>query len=163
MERRLRSWCRKGGSALSVSGIWVVRWRSPFPRSSQLAALFLCQVAPLCLTTRPMTATAPMPIVPDKHGHFGQYGGMFVPETLMAALTELTAEYEKARNDPAFQAELDHLLHDYVGRPTPLYFAERWTQKLGGAKIYLKREDLLHTGAHKINNALGWRTQRSSR
>ena len=96
-----------------------------------------------------------LPIVPDKHGHFGKYGGMFVPETLMSALTELTEEYEKAKADPAFQAELDHLLHDYVGRPTPLYFAERWTQKLGGAKIYLKREDLLHTGAHKINNALG--------
>jgi len=92
---------------------------------------------------------------PDAHGHFGPYGGMFVPETLMAALTDLTAEYEKARNDPEFQKELDALLHDYVGRPTPLYFAERLTEKLGGAKIYLKREDLLHTGAHKINNALG--------
>jgi tryptophan synthase beta chain len=80
---------------------------------------------------------------------------MFVPETLMAALTELTAEYEKARKDPAFQEELDHLLADYVGRPTPLYFAERWSQHLGGAKVYLKREDLLHTGAHKINNAIG--------
>ncbi|MDB6076207.1 MAG: tryptophan synthase, beta subunit [Verrucomicrobiaceae bacterium] len=92
---------------------------------------------------------------PDAHGHFGQYGGMFVPETLMAALTELTEEYAKARQDPAFQARLDHLLHDYVGRPTPLYLAERWTEQLGGAKVYLKREDLLHTGAHKINNALG--------
>ncbi len=92
---------------------------------------------------------------PDAHGHFGPYGGMFVPETLMAALTDLTAEYEKARKDPAFQKELDALLHDYVGRPTPLYYAERLTEKLGGAKIYLKREDLLHTGAHKINNALG--------
>jgi len=95
------------------------------------------------------------PSAPDAHGHFGPYGGMFVPETLMAALTDLTHEYEKARNDPAFQVELDGLLKDYVGRPTPLYFAERWTEKLGGAKIYLKREDLLHTGAHKINNALG--------
>lgn len=93
--------------------------------------------------------------LPDAHGHFGQYGGMFVPETLMAALTELTHEYERARKDPAFQAELDRLLGEYVGRPTPLYFAERWTQELGGAKVYLKREDLLHTGAHKINNALG--------
>jgi tryptophan synthase beta chain len=80
---------------------------------------------------------------------------MFVPETLMAALNELTAEYERASNDPAFRKELDFLLSNYVGRPTPLYFAERWTQKLGGAKIYLKREDLLHTGAHKINNAIG--------
>ena len=78
-----------------------------------------------------------------------------MPETLMAALTELTHEYEKARNDASFQVELDGLLKDYVGRPTPLYFAERWTEKLGGPRIYLKREDLLHTGAHKINNALG--------
>lgn len=102
------------------------------------------------------SATAlPLPTMPDQHGHFGRYGGMFVPETLMAALNELSAEYDKARKDPAFQAELDRLLHEYVGRPTPLYLAERWTEKLGGARIYLKREDLLHTGAHKINNALG--------
>ncbi|HEX8297102.1 MAG TPA: tryptophan synthase subunit beta [Chthoniobacteraceae bacterium] len=92
---------------------------------------------------------------PDRHGHFGQFGGMFVPETLMTALLELTAEYERAKLDPAFSTELNGLLADYVGRPTPLYFAERLTEKLGGAKIYLKREDLLHTGAHKINNALG--------
>src|SRR6188508_3083316 len=93
--------------------------------------------------------------LPDRHGHFGRFGGMFVPETLMTALLELTAEYEKAKVDPAFKAELDGLLRDYCGRPTPLYFAERLTEELGGAKIYLKREDLLHTGAHKINNALG--------
>jgi len=80
---------------------------------------------------------------------------MFVPETLMSALNDLTAEYEHAKNDPEFQRELDDLLHDFAGRPTPLYFAERLTKNLGGAKIYLKREDLLHTGAHKINNALG--------
>src|SRR5690606_18572948 len=80
---------------------------------------------------------------------------MFVPETLMFALRELADEYEKAKNDPAFQKELDFLLAEYVGRPTPLYFADRWSAALGGAKIYLKREDLLHTGAHKINNALG--------
>ena len=96
-----------------------------------------------------------LPLAPDAHGHFGSFGGMFVPETLMAALTELTVEYAKARQDPEFQKRLDHLLHDYVGRPTPLYFAERWTEELKGAKVYLKREDLLHTGAHKINNALG--------
>jgi len=103
-----------------------------------------------------MTATAtPSPTKPDAHGHFGPYGGMFVPETLMAALTELTVEYDKAKKDPEFQRELDRLLSEYVGRPTPLYLAERWTKHLGGAKIYLKREDLLHTGAHKINNALG--------
>jgi tryptophan synthase beta chain len=102
------------------------------------------------------SATAlPLPTMPDQHGHFGRYGGMFVPETLMAALNELSGEYDRARKDPAFQAELDRLLHEYVGRPTPLYLAERWTEKLGGARIYLKREDLLHTGAHKINNALG--------
>jgi tryptophan synthase beta chain len=93
--------------------------------------------------------------VPDAHGHFGPYGGMFVPETLMSALNDLTAEYERAKIDPAFQSELAELLRDFAGRPTPLYFAARLTKNLGGAKIYLKREDLLHTGAHKINNALG--------
>jgi tryptophan synthase beta chain len=93
--------------------------------------------------------------LPDATGHFGRYGGMFVPETLMTALLDLTEEYEKAKADPEFQKELQYYLKDYVGRPTPLYFAERLTRELGGAKIYLKREDLLHTGAHKINNALG--------
>ena len=102
-----------------------------------------------------MSISAKSAPLPDAHGHFGPFGGMFVPETLMAALTELTEVYDKARQDPEFQKELDRLLADYVGRPTPLYLAERWTQHLGGAKIYLKREDLLHTGAHKINNALG--------
>jgi len=92
---------------------------------------------------------------PDAHGHFGAFGGMFVPETLMTALQELTDEYRAARKDPAFRKELNGLLGDFVGRPTPLYFAERLTEHLGGAKIYLKREDLLHTGAHKINNAVG--------
>src|SRR5438094_872670 len=93
--------------------------------------------------------------VPDARGHFGPYGGMFVPETLMSALHELAAEYERAKNDQTFQDELSILLRDFAGRPTPLYFAERLTNKLGGIKIYLKREDLLHTGAHKINNTLG--------
>ena len=93
--------------------------------------------------------------LPDATGHFGKFGGMFVPETLMAPLQELSAAYDAARKDPEFQRELDDLLENYVGRPTPLYFAERWTEKLGGARIYLKREDLLHTGAHKINNAIG--------
>lgn len=101
-----------------------------------------------------MAATATEQL-PDARGHFGTFGGMFVPETLMAALTELSKEYEQARNDPAFRDELDGLLRDFAGRPTPLYFAERWTEELGGARIYLKREDLLHTGAHKINNAIG--------
>ncbi len=103
------------------------------------------------MTTAPIDYAS----VPDSHGHFGTYGGAFVPETLMTAFHELTAEYERAKADPAFQAQLDDLLHNYCGRPTPLYFAERWTEQLGGAKIYLKREDLLHTGAHKINNAMG--------
>ncbi|MCB0177793.1 MAG: tryptophan synthase subunit beta [Anaerolineae bacterium] len=88
-------------------------------------------------------------------GKFGPYGGQFVPETLMPALAELEQAYEAAKADPEFQAELDHLLKTYVGRPSPLTFAGRLTEKLGGAKIYLKREDLNHTGAHKINNALG--------
>jgi tryptophan synthase beta chain len=88
-------------------------------------------------------------------GRFGAYGGRYVPETLMAALEELEHAYAEAKEDPAFQAELGDLLHHYCGRPTPLYFAKRLTEQCGGAKIYLKREDLLHTGAHKINNALG--------
>jgi tryptophan synthase beta chain len=90
-----------------------------------------------------------------KAGRFGIYGGRYVPETLMAALEELEQAYNEADADPAFHAELDGLLHHYCGRPTPLYFAKRMSEQLGGAKIYLKREDLLHTGAHKINNALG--------
>jgi tryptophan synthase beta chain len=94
-------------------------------------------------------------ILPDRGGHFGPYGGMFVPETLMSALNDLACEYEHAKTDPAFQDQLSSLLRDFAGRPTPLYFAERLTSRLAGAKIYLKREDLLHTGAHKINNALG--------
>jgi tryptophan synthase beta chain len=96
-----------------------------------------------------------MQTLPDSHGYFGPYGGMFVPETLMTPLRDLADEYERGRQDPAFQSELSGLLRDFAGRPTPLYFAERLTQKLGGPRIYLKREDLLHTGAHKINNALG--------
>jgi len=93
--------------------------------------------------------------VPDASGHFGAYGGRYVPETLVAPLEELAAEFAKAQKDPAFLHELKEMRRDFTGRPTPLYFAERLTQHCGGAKIYLKREDLLHTGAHKINNALG--------
>ena len=100
------------------------------------------------------TSTAPDQL-PDASGHFGPYGGVFVPETLMTALAELTAAYELARTDPPFQQELRHHLKEFAGRPTELYFAERLTRHCGGAKIYFKREDLLHTGAHKINNALG--------
>lgn len=99
-----------------------------------------------------MTATT---IYPDDKGQFGIYGGRYVPETLMQAILQLEAEYKKALADPAFQTELNTLLTDYVGRETPLYFAENLTNYAGGAKIYLKREDLNHTGAHKINNSLG--------
>jgi len=95
------------------------------------------------------------PTQPDRQGHFGPYGGMFVPETLMEPLNELTRVYKEALKDPSFKKELDYYLREYVGRPTPLYFAERMTRELGGPKIYLKREDLCHTGAHKINNSLG--------
>jgi tryptophan synthase beta subunit len=93
--------------------------------------------------------------LPDERGRFGPYGGQYIPETLMAAVAELEREYHAARADPAFEAELSSLLKHYVGRPTPLYFAKRLTEHLGGAKVYLKREDLAHTGAHKINNAVG--------
>ncbi len=96
-----------------------------------------------------------MSALPDTGGHFGPYGGRYVPETLMSPLDELEKAYLETRRDPAFQAELRALLRDYAGRPTPLYFAPRLTEALGGARIYLKREDLLHTGAHKINNCLG--------
>ena len=102
-----------------------------------------------------MPKTTTLPAGPDASGHFGVYGGRYVPETLVAPLEELALEYEKARKDPAFQHELQEMRRDFTGRPTPLYFAARLTEQLGGAKIYLKREDLLHTGAHKINNALG--------
>ncbi|HXI42846.1 MAG TPA: tryptophan synthase subunit beta [Bryobacteraceae bacterium] len=95
------------------------------------------------------------PAQPDAGGHFGAYGGRYVPEVLMSPLEELERTFFEARQDPAFQAELDELLRTYAGRPTPLYFARRLTKMLGGARIYLKREDLLHTGAHKINNCLG--------
>src|SRR3569833_3965733 len=102
-------------------------------------------------------ASAILPSAPSESrpGRFGIYGGRYVPETLMAALLEREREYELAKADAVFLKELDELLRDFAGRPTPLYFAKRLTEELGGAKIYLKREDLLHTGAHKINNALG--------
>ncbi len=93
--------------------------------------------------------------LPDARGHFGAYGGRFVPETLMHPLQQLEEEYFRAQHDPEFQRELNYYLREFCGRPTPLYFAERLTRELGGPKVYLKREDLLHTGAHKINNAMG--------
>ena len=100
-------------------------------------------------------ATVAETTLPDANGRFGEYGGRYVPETLMHPLQELEDEYFRAQNDPEFQNELRYYLREFCGRPTPLYHAERLTRDLGGAKIYLKREDLLHTGAHKINNAMG--------
>ncbi len=95
------------------------------------------------------------PTLPDSQGYFGRYGGRFVPETLMAPVEELARAYDRARKDRRFRRRLSDLLANFVGRPTPLTFAERLTSELGGGRIFLKREDLLHTGAHKINNALG--------
>ena len=103
----------------------------------------------------PGVSSSRVPAHAGEPGRFGVYGGRYVPETLMAALEELEREYEKAKKDPRFRARLDGLLKTYAGRPTPLFFARRLTDRLGGARIYLKREDLLHTGAHKINNCLG--------
>lgn len=93
--------------------------------------------------------------MPDERGHFGQFGGRFVSETLIHALDELNSMYQRLKNDPEFLAEIDRDLTHYVGRPSPLYFAEHWTNKVGGAKLFLKREDLNHTGAHKVNNTIG--------
>jgi tryptophan synthase beta chain len=106
-----------------------------------------------------MSATSPTetarPTLPDALGRFGEFGGRYVPETLMDALNRLAEAYEEARADPAFQAELESYWEHYVGRPSPLFHAERLSSLAGGAAIYLKREDLNHTGAHKINNAIG--------
>ena len=107
------------------------------------------------MSSSPVLETPVMEQTKARAGRFGAYGGRYVPETLMAALLELDEAYAAAQKDPAFGAELAELLHDYCGRPTPLFFARRMTEVLGRAKVYLKREDLLHTGAHKINNALG--------
>jgi tryptophan synthase beta chain len=118
-----------------------------------MANKFLCVRATL-RENQAMRAVAKSKL-PDARGHFGPFGGRFVPETLMHPLRELEEEYFRAQKDPAFQREFDYYLKEFCGRPTPLYFAERLTRELGGAKIYLKREDLLHTGAHKINNCIG--------
>ncbi|MDD9975589.1 MAG: pyridoxal-phosphate dependent enzyme, partial [Candidatus Poribacteria bacterium] len=96
-----------------------------------------------------------MPQLPDATGHFGQFGGRYVPETLMPALLELEEAYIELKDNPDFQKEFQYYLREYVGRPNPLYYAEHLTETLGGGKIYLKREDLNHTGAHKINSAIG--------
>lgn len=102
-----------------------------------------------------MNPTNPYANMPDERGHFGQFGGRFVSETLFYALDELQAMYNRLKDDPAFLAEIDRDLTHYVGRPSPLYFAERWTDRVGGARLFLKREDLNHTGAHKVNNTIG--------
>ena len=102
-----------------------------------------------------MSATTQLGVLPDEAGRFGAFGGNYVPETLHAAIAQLAEEYDEARRDEAFQRQFNGLLRDYVGRPTPLYFAARLTEQLGGAQVWLKREDLAHTGAHKINNSLG--------
>jgi tryptophan synthase beta chain len=122
------------------------------PRSSRVKIPRLRKARRVGHPRSPSTSAS---IPSDQAGRFGVYGGRYVPETLMAALDELEREYAKARKDKKFQARLDELLRTYAGRPTPLFSARRLTEKLGGAKIYLKREDLLHTGAHKINNCLG--------
>ena len=102
-----------------------------------------------------MSTATPTTALPDASGHFGPYGGVFVPETLVFALTQLEREYRKAQQDPEFKREFEYYMREFVGRPSRFYFARRLTEKLGGAKIYLKREDLNHTGAHKINNTIG--------
>src|SRR5713226_32868 len=112
-------------------------------------------MATASITKRRAGSSARKPALVVQRGRFGPWGGRYVPETLMAALEELEREYDRAKKDPRFKARLNELLKTYAGRPTPLFFARRLTEKLGGAKIYLKREDLLHTGAHKINNCIG--------
>ena len=112
-------------------------------------------MATASITKKRAVGPARRPVLVQTAGRFGPWGGRYVPETLMAALQELEREYERAKKDPKFKARLSELLKTFAGRPTPLFFARRLTQKLGGAKIYLKREDLLHTGAHKINNCIG--------
>src|SRR4051812_14027348 len=139
-------------------------------RSSRLiySLLPLCVLCDLCgridhnlirlieqFRIKVMTNSSANMQVPDTAGRFGQFGGRYVPETLIRALDELTIEYDKACRDAAFQAELSSLLKNYVGRPSPLYFAKRLTEQCGGGQIWLKREDLNHTGAHKINNTIG--------
>jgi tryptophan synthase beta chain len=133
---------------------WQVSLRSR-QASGTLAVPGFTVLLDACVIIRYLLGMSSTATVPDATGHFGPYGGRFVPETLMHPLQELEEEYFRAQKDPEFQRELAYYLDEFCGRPTPLYFAERLTRELGGAKIYLKREDLLHTGAHKINNAIG--------
>ena len=107
------------------------------------------------MTTNSQTKPNSYKTLPDQSGHFGLFGGRFVAETLMPLILEVEKAYDAAKADPSFQAELDDFLEHYVGRPSPLYFAQRLTENLGGAKIYFKRDELNHTGAHKINNTMG--------
>src|SRR5262245_24995730 len=130
-------------SAACGPGRWTCRAASSRPRASRMR-----RRSPLSSPRSEMQ----MHELPDARGHFGPYGGSFVAETLTQALDQLRAAYERCRKDPKFQAELKHELKHYVGRPSPVYHAKRWSDSLGGAQIYLKREDLNHTGAHKINN-----------
>src|SRR5690606_725708 len=124
--------------------VWNRRRASRVPRASRRSSLeFAMQMADTPYS------------FPDASGHFGPYGGIFVSETLIPAIEELRLAYEAARKDPEFMAEFEYELKHYVGRPSPVYFAERLTAKCGGARIYLKREDLNHTGAHKVNNCIG--------
>src|ERR1700741_3447953 len=133
----------------------VVTNRPEMPQSAER----LDFAGPLCQSRRVMTADPIKPNslrnLPDDSGHFGQFGGRYVAETLMPLILDLEREYRAAKADPAFKAEFDDLMTHYVGRPSPLYYAPRLTEHLGGAKIYLKREELNHTGAHKVNNVLG--------
>src|SRR5437773_8581042 len=120
--------------------------------STSVAALRRVRVLKIMRSSKNLLS---LPKVPDRRGHFGPYGGRKFAETLMPALTELERAYAQVRREGTFRKEFQHYLHQYAGRETPLYFAERLTEKVGGAKIYLKREDLCHTGAHKINNTIG--------
>ena len=136
-----------------------MRWMSAAVlRQAKVSKITLkCALSPkryMLLTA--VKSTLPHPYqFPDAQGHFGPYGGRFVAETLMGPIEALTRAYAESIHDPAFMAELDHELQHYVGRPSPLYYAKRWSERLGGARIYLKREDLNHTGAHKVNNTVG--------
>jgi len=147
-----------GGLTIRGSGLRIAveqKWRVEFAGKKTMATVSGSGRGSPLVANAPVAATAASSLVPNEQGRFGPFGGRFVPETLTRALDELTREYQAAQADPLFQAELDDLLKNYVGRPSPLYFARRLTERSGGAQIWLKREDLNHTGAHKINNTIG--------